>query len=525
MSAACAELVAAGDLYAARRLSLAHCLLSSPHLADGGLWPALAFPAAPRLDESCARACSADWVASTSALFQRADYLAVISRAHARHALPAGSTLHECGSGDDPNAAWLCREVGNRSRSFLCLPALRDVSVRLTLGGASHAPRVLRLDQDGFLRPFDVSTALWPAGYLLARWASDEAQCRRWRRSRLPLLELGAGVGAPSIAAAALCGPGVRAIATDASDSSLALLAANAQLNGVSASVRVVQLDWHSDRDVEHVAAMGPFAAILGAALQPEAWADRMWHVLDRLSSRGALPPLTLREGVARMPLCGGVPCAAAAAAAAARTDGGAPLTAPLESETRPSRSGAEAPTHSVASGCGVAQRATVCKHGVSELTCTERERPAAAGFQHSLSAAGDTGAGKRAAGGQTNLHGVGATPACAGHGSGSEALDNPQGHAFPQPRPVSRKGSDRDDEPPPTPAAQTLPAKACPAATLIALAHSVGGLPHPPAGGAVTELKRMSGLAYGMHTAWSQTEADFELVLLASGAGAKTDC
>ena len=31
------------------------------------------------------------------------------------------------------------------------------------------------LEQDGFLRPFDVATVLWPAEYLLAFWAADRS--------------------------------------------------------------------------------------------------------------------------------------------------------------------------------------------------------------------------------------------------------------------------------------------------------------------------------------------------------------
>eukprot|EP00962_Isochrysis_galbana_P001381 scaffold351_cov117-Isochrysis_galbana.AAC.4 len=473
-------LVARGDLYAARRLCLAHCLLTSPPQLDGGLWSALSFPAAPpprrpaslpgaELDESCTRACSAQWVASTGALFRHADHLTVVSRAHARHELAAGSTMHECGSGDEPDVTWLCREVGNSSRSFLRLPALRDVSVRLTLGSgsASHAPRVLRLDQDGFLRPFEPSTVLWPAGYLLARWATDEAQCRRWRRSGLPLLELGAGVGAPSIAAAALCGPDVTAIATDASDSSLILLSANARLNGVAGSVRAVKLDWHSDRDVERVAAMGPFAAILGAALQPEAWTDRIWNVLGRLASTGRVPRAT--AGVSTL----------------ASTEGDPGLGL---------KGGDRGPA---SRGCAVTEA------GQGTVTADQRTGMVTEARQ----------------------------------GTVTEALLSPRGavaQRIPRLRPASRQGSIPAGDVSPTAAAQTFPAKDCTgrapraeastAATLIALAHSVGSLPHPPAGGIVTERERVSGLAYGMHTAWSDAETDFELVLMAGALGGSVE-
>ena len=40
------------------------------------------------------------------------------------------------------------------------------MQVRLPTG------RLMRVEQDGWLRPFDMPTVMWPAGFLLAQWAS-----------------------------------------------------------------------------------------------------------------------------------------------------------------------------------------------------------------------------------------------------------------------------------------------------------------------------------------------------------------
>ena len=163
-----------------------------------------------------------------------------------------------CGGDLAPRASACCA-FGNASRSFLRIPALREawVQVRLPTG------TLLRLEQDGWLRPFDMPTVLWPAGFLLAQWAAGGA-CA----AGLRVLELGAGVGAPSIACAL---SGARVLATDVAPTSLALIEANAGLNGVAAAaLRTARFDWHSDADLERVAAGGPYDLVMGAALQFE---------------------------------------------------------------------------------------------------------------------------------------------------------------------------------------------------------------------------------------------------------------
>ena len=49
---------------------------------------------------------------------------------------------------------------------------------------------------------------------------------------------------------------------------------------------------------------------------------------------------------------------------------------------------------------------------------------------------------------------------------------------------------------------------------SLVALAHTVGSLKAPPQSAAFQMLGRVPGMAYGMHTRWSETESDFEILL-----------
>jgi hypothetical protein len=92
-----------------------------------------------------------------------------------------------------------CCAFGVGSKSYLSIPALLDVAVHITLplvhpanGGvpnhlrsrgdagdrsrASKRQLILELDQDGLLRPFDSSTVLWPAGYLLVMFCCSFSQ-------------------------------------------------------------------------------------------------------------------------------------------------------------------------------------------------------------------------------------------------------------------------------------------------------------------------------------------------------------
>lgn len=165
-----------------------------------------------------------------------------------------------------------CCAFGAGSDSFLKTPALTELRVMVAL----PTGHLLTLEQDGFLRMFDMATVLWPAGYLLMQWAGTPEQCRAWAGRRV--LELGAGVGGPSIAAAA-CGASV--VATDIAQHALLQLAANAALNDVA--VEVKRFDWHRDEDLLAAEALGPFDVVLGASLLWEKWYPRLWQVLGRL--------------------------------------------------------------------------------------------------------------------------------------------------------------------------------------------------------------------------------------------------
>jgi predicted nicotinamide N-methyase len=158
--------------------------------------------------------------------------------------------------------------------------------------------RLLRFEQDGFLRPFDVATVLWPAGYLLAQWIGN--QCTGLQGKRV--LELGAGIGAVSITAAE-CGASV--VATDKELRSLGLTMANSVSNGIPiadsqsgasavAGLTVQKFDWSDVTDLERILDAGPFDLVLGAALQFESRWDELWPLLQRLSSSAQSPRIVL---------------------------------------------------------------------------------------------------------------------------------------------------------------------------------------------------------------------------------------
>lgn len=58
---------------------------------------------------------------------------------------------------------------------------------------------------------------------------------------------------------------------------------------------------------------------------------------------------------------------------------------------------------------------------------------------------------------------------------------------------------------------------------SLVALAHTTGSIRPPPASAAFVEVRRISGMAYGMHTRWSNAESDFEILLARRRSGAAT--
>jgi len=165
------------------------------------------------------------------------------------------------------------------------------VQVRLPTG------RLMRVEQDGWLRPFDMPTVMWPAGFLLAQWASGA--CARVQGLAGAVLELGAGVGAASVACALSSG-GARVVATDIEPRSLALATANAALNGATA-LETTRLDWYDDAELGRMAAAGPYTIIMGASLQYEAWTARLWALLGALASEETLVALVHTTGALRL--------------------------------------------------------------------------------------------------------------------------------------------------------------------------------------------------------------------------------
>mmetsp|Transcript_14252 Transcript_14252/g.45803 ORF Transcript_14252/g.45803 Transcript_14252/m.45803 type:complete len:118 (-) Transcript_14252:32-385(-) len=49
---------------------------------------------------------------------------------------------------------------------------------------------------------------------------------------------------------------------------------------------------------------------------------------------------------------------------------------------------------------------------------------------------------------------------------------------------------------------------------SLVALAHTVGAVASPPEGSGFVEVARVAGLSFGLHTRWSESESDFEVVV-----------
>jgi predicted RNA methylase len=304
------RLVISGDLFSARRLALTASTASANPFS----------PPKHTVDDATAAACSAEWLPAVDELLLRDNFELAVDAAHReRYPTPqharAGVSASICFTGDeksgwercctslrlqgsadcfraDPGLRSTCCAFANATRSFLRIPAVREIWVSLRLVSG----RLVHIEQDGFLRPFDMATVLWPAGYLLAQWASDPRNCNAWRGGRV--LELGAGTGAASIAAAH-CGAG-RVLATDGALRSLALTRANGALNGVEVGrLQTMRFEWESDSELQAVLQAGPYVAVLGAALQFEKWADRMWQVLRALtdSSPGATIALVHTAG------------------------------------------------------------------------------------------------------------------------------------------------------------------------------------------------------------------------------------
>ena len=115
---------------------------------------------------------------------------------------------------------------------------------------------------------------LWPSSIALARAVAAAAPVGA------RVLELGCGLGLPSIAAA-LCGAHV--LATDRSTDALTFTTYNAALNGTSVEVGVCSWD-----DAESVLSRAPWDLVLGAdVLYPHADLTDLAELLPRLVTAG----------------------------------------------------------------------------------------------------------------------------------------------------------------------------------------------------------------------------------------------
>jgi predicted nicotinamide N-methyase len=145
-------------------------------------------------------------------------------------------------------------------------PALLDLSVqRFTVG--ERAPQdvslvlprdweQLRHEEGGAGRPVPYWARPWPSGLALAGALADEGGRADIDGARV--LELGCGLGAPSVVAARA---GAEVLATDGSADAVAFAAHALALNEVAADVAVV--DWAAHG--EALVARGPFDLVLAA--------------------------------------------------------------------------------------------------------------------------------------------------------------------------------------------------------------------------------------------------------------------
>lgn len=159
-------------------------------------------------------------------------------------------------------------EAQGKDGSWLDIPRLNEVVICIPTGR-----RTLFLEQDGFLRAFDMSTVLWPAGFFLTLWASQNCQLLGGR-----VLELGAGIGGPSIAAS-LCG-GNSVVATEKNIYALVNIKTNSCINRASVHTRL--LDWDNRSHIDALAEQS-FDVILGAGLAPHRWTSQHWNMLSQL--------------------------------------------------------------------------------------------------------------------------------------------------------------------------------------------------------------------------------------------------
>jgi hypothetical protein len=230
--------------------------------------------------------------------------------------LSSTSSLWPDSFGCDNNQHRLpCCEFFHGSSSYKKLPVLHEPAVRMRIQidtknkpsaryDSSSTRMNLDLEQEGYLRPFDVSTVLWPSAYFLTLCVTDPLHCgapeivtaidsihnddRNYKNDHRndcrgsgygPVgVELGTGIGAPSIGLSLILQQkreyhtaklaisectgvadqtGVAAspshplvVATDVAPQSLAITLANARFNGATA-LAVASLNFTNIQEVQ----------------------------------------------------------------------------------------------------------------------------------------------------------------------------------------------------------------------------------------------------------------------------------
>ena len=197
----------------------------------------------------------------------------------------------------------LCCDLFRGSSSYLHLPLLQELALRLRVETDQGNTLMYELEQDGFLRQFDTAGILWPTAYLLSLCLASPRKCGIETLVRTAIagvsskestlaMELGTGIGAPAIVLAdflkevsttLLHGPAV--MATDISRAALALTASNAAYTNVQLSLH--ELDFMNLTAVRQFSRdNGGFAIVLGSSLMalygPEN-TQILWQVLDLL--------------------------------------------------------------------------------------------------------------------------------------------------------------------------------------------------------------------------------------------------
>ena len=231
----------------------------------------------------------------------------------------------------------LCCDFSSGTDNYLALPALKEPNITIRLdhpreSRSNNKQDFIYLDQEGQLGLYDVSGVLWPSGYLLGLCLNDPVFCGLPEIINLTqhedftmALELGAGVGFPSIAFAKsmnrrltssdvdACQNGdvCRArkqsqvvVATDFSRSSLGLITSNSYQNNIENLVHAHEIDHMSFDSVTRLLKRfypdgDGFDLIFGSSLQgffdrtsdPDA---RLWRTLDALLSRSNQNALVL---------------------------------------------------------------------------------------------------------------------------------------------------------------------------------------------------------------------------------------